>query len=103
MVTPLQIYFANLQSNAMYHTGISRAHCIRIERSDDEAQMCKVHFLEDFDDNEGWFPRPAPLIRSKIWDTLFCHPDDPKRHGIPLTCQAHPILDKGKRQRWQVY
>lgn len=78
--------------------GIARAQVIRFSMVDGK---CVVHYQED-PAQDGWFPRPAPLIRSEIWDTLFAHPDDPRRHGHPLTCEAFGIKDRGKRQHWQV-
>lgn len=83
----------------IYITGITRAHCIRITKVDG---VPTCHYQENFLDKEGWFPRPAPLIRSRVWDTLFVHPENPARHGLPLTCEAYGVADRGKRQRWVV-
>lgn len=81
--------------------GLSRAHCIRLVANESDPSKVDCHYMEDYSEKEGWFPRPAPLIRSKVWDEIFLHPEDPMRHGIPLSCEAFPIVDKGKRQQWQ--
>ena len=42
-----------------------------------------MHYKDNFDEEHNWFPRPAPAVRSAIYQRLFCHRDDPTRQGYP--------------------
>ena len=63
-------------------TGISSAHCIRVAAKADGSGI-DVHYKDNFDEEHNRFPRPAPAVRSAIYQRLFCHRDDPTRQGYP--------------------
>ena len=54
-------YFKSVTLKILLYIGISTAHCIRIVPQEDGKGL-DVHYLEDFVDEQRWFPRPAPTI-----------------------------------------